>query len=474
MLPWNQRRLRFFTGCAAFLLATANISVSLAQPETVPDPSVPPPAADATTPPLYIPATPAAQRTQATSTSQQTSAATIVSDSSQPETGGALSAGGGPTPVVGPGAAPETTLGSDISSAALSKKLPFRVTATLGEIYNNNIFSRVQKEGDFITKLAVTGEYRTGDLKATDGNYFDFVYTPSLHLYARHSHETGVDQNVDAFYGHHWTKLTLSLEQIYQKTQETDASIGGLVTADKFTTVAQAKFIYSPNLDIILTGRQDIIDYDQPAYTDTKEWSGTLYALYHVDPKLAVGFGPRIGYLNIDMSPNETYQQFLARLFYDPTEKLHFQGTAGAEDRQYQTVGRSDTLEPVFELDGVYLPNPSTTLTLNTSRRFEPSYNVLGQDYIATNVSVSAKQRFFQAYFLALTAGYENDEYQNVTPMPGAQREDDYFYLQPSLTWAANGWLKVSAFDRYAEDNSNFDIFTYDTNQVGVSISATY
>ena len=110
---------------------------------------------------------------------------------------------------------------------------------------------------------------------------------------------------------------------------------------------------------------------------------------------------------------------------------------------------------------------PAATLT--------PAYNILGLDYIATNVFVTGTQRFFDAYYVALSAGYENDQYRAVNGNAfGANREDNYFFLQPSLTWKANGWLKVAAFDRYEEDNSNFDEFTYDTNQVGLSVSATY
>jgi hypothetical protein len=465
------------TGCAPFIVAAGNLFLAIAplaaQTEAVPDPSAPP----ADTPPLpaaTVQATPAATPAQATPLSQQVSAATVVSDSSQAANGGVLTSGVGPTPQAGPGAAPQSDLGSQISSAALSRKLPFRVTATLGEVYNNNIFYQTQKQGDFITRLAVRGEYQVGDLTATDGNYFDLVYSPGLHIYERHSHETGVDQYADALYGHHWTKLTLTLEQSYRKTQETDASVGGLVTANAYQTILMAKYIYSPSVDVIATAKQQFTNYDQPDYSDSKEWSGTIYALYHIDPKLSVGFGPRIGYLNIDRAPDETYQQFLARLLYDPSSKMHFEGAVGVEDRQYQSVGRKDTIEPVFEMSGSYLPDPSTVIILSSSRQFQPAYNFIGQDYIATNVNLTATQRFFDAYYLGVAAGFENDDYQNVSYEPGPTREDNYFYVQPSLTWKANGWLKVAAFDRYAEDSSNFDIFTYDSNQVGVSISATY
>ena len=307
--------------------------------------------------------------------------------------------GAGPTPNAGPGAAPQSDLGSQITSASLNRKLPLRITATLGEVYNNNIFSRTQKEGDFITRVAVRGDYQIGDLTATDGNYFNLVYAPSLHVYARHSHETGVDQYADALYGHRWTKLTLTLEQSYHKTQETDASVGAAGHGGCIRSPCSRRTISIRPASISWpSGGRIFTNYNEPDYTDSKEWVGSLYALYHIDPKISVGFGPNFGYLNLETAPNETYQQFLARVIYDPTSKIHVEGTAGAEDRQYQTNQRSDTLEPIFEISGSYVPNPSTTLGMNAARQFRPSYNVIGQDYIATNVFLSAKQRFFEAY----------------------------------------------------------------------------
>jgi hypothetical protein len=156
MLFSNHRHPRFFTGYAAFLVAIWNFSCAIAplaaQTEAVPDPSAPP--SDTTTAPA-LPAKPV------TPTPPQTSAATVVSDSSTPAENGAFSSPTGSAPNLGPGAPVASTLGSQLSSSALSQKLPFRITASIGETYNNNIFSQKNRQGDFITHLSIRGEYRT-------------------------------------------------------------------------------------------------------------------------------------------------------------------------------------------------------------------------------------------------------------------------------------------------------------------------
>jgi hypothetical protein len=480
MQPRNRRHLRFSIGCARFafrfgyiasLVNLVCLNVTAQTPDAVNAPAPVAPVVPTAPVPEELPAAPAPP----TAPGSPNSAATVVDSNLTASESGALPAGAGPTPVSGPGSSPASGLGERLGSAVTATKLPFRLTATLGEIYKNNIFGQPHKVDDFITRLGVTGEVRLGDLQATDGNYFDALYNPTLHLYAKHSGETGVDQDVDVFYGHHWTRLTLSLEQIYTKTQETDASIGGLVTGQVFSTIAKAKFDYSARLDLVASVKQQFTSYDQANYTDSKEWTGDLYALYHVDPKLSLGIGPRFGYLAIDRAPDETFQQIRARAAYVVSDRLNFQGAVGGEYREYQTDARSNTIEPIFEFSGVYLPQPSTSLSVNAARRFTPSYNFIGQDYIATNVYFTGTQRFFRDYYLGVSAGYENDDYQFVAAAAaGPTREDNYFYIQPSVRWRPIGWLEVAAFDKYEQDSSNFNAFTYDTNQVGVSCSATY
>jgi hypothetical protein len=419
-----------------------------------------------TTPPAAQPAVPI------------NSAATVVSDSNlTPTQLSALSPSAGVTPVSGPGAAPTSNLGDNLNSATTAA-LPFRITATLSETYNNNIFSTQHKTDDFITRVSATGELQLGALQRDqvqleDVNYFDAIYTPTLRIYAGHPHENGVDQDVDVIFAHRWTKLTLSLEQAYTSLQTTNASVGGLVTADTYRTEFNAIYVYSPKIDLNAEALQEFTDYDNPDYTDSKEWAGGFSALYHFDPKFALGFGPRFGYLDLHEAPAETYQQGLVRAVYDYSDKLKFKADAGVEYRQYQTYQRSSTLEPIFALAGVYQPSDSTYLSLNAARRFTPSYGLLNNDYIATSVYMGATQRVFDIYYLGLKAGYENDDY-SFESGGGMTRDDDYYYVQPTVTWRPNGWLQVEAFDRYEEDSSNFTFFSYDTNQVGVSCSATY
>ncbi len=404
------------------------------------------------------------------------SAATVSSESAVSAAAtSAYSSAAGPAPVLGPGSGLTPVLGDNLGSAYANERIPFRVTAALGEAYSDNIFAVPKKTYDYITRLSVRGEYQTGNLLNVDGNYFDFLYYPALHLYALHPHENGVDQDVDALYAHHFSRLTLSLEQIYTSIQTTNASVGGLVTADDYTTHAIAKFDYSDKLEFDASFRQEIVNYDVPGYTNSRNWGGEFYGLYHLDDKLSFGLGPRFGYLLLKDAPDEHYQQFVARVIYVPNAKLTAQAVGGVEDREYQAAGRSDTVSPIFEFMANYLPDPSTNITLNAAHHFQASYSFAGENYLVTNVNLQATQRFFRHYYVGLTAGYENDDYQYAAgATAGPDREDNFYYFQPTLSWKPNAAMFVTVFDKYEEDDSNIAIFAYDANQLGVTFSATY
>jgi hypothetical protein len=370
---------------------------------------------------------------------------------------------------------PETAINPGTSSSFGNSKLPFHITASLGEVYDDNIYIQPHKVSDEITNISVRAEARFGDGQASDSNYFDASYQPSYLVYAEHSHDDALDHNVDVYYQHRFTRLTLSLEQTFNRDQSTDAAVGNLSTANIFNTLAKADYLYSDRLDLTAAFSENVTNYVTAGYTSSDESVGDLYFLYKYDPKLSIGIGPRFGFLDVQEAPNQTYQQLLVRVNYDYSGKLSFKMAAGGEYREYEGNAHGDTLSPVFELSGTYMPDPSTILTLAGSRHYVPSYDFFGQDYISTSVTLSASQRFFQKFYLKLAVGYENDEYQfDAQGLTGPSREDDYVFVNPGLDWRPNGWLVASAFYRFQTDMSSFAAYTFNDNQVGVSLSVSY
>jgi hypothetical protein len=418
------------------------------------------------------PVAPGAPNSPAISGQAQPSAASSSTTSTGPSLEGtSASAGISAAPISGPGATTPGTTGGAFHGGPI----PFHVTVSIGESYDDNIFIQPNKVSDFITSISLKAEFQYGTREGADTNFLELYYQPTGEIYEQHSKEDSLNHNVDLFYQHRFSKLTLDLEQSYVHAQSSNAAIGNLITSDVYNTIASANYAYSDKFDVRGTFTQNFTDFQNPGYTSSREWDGDLYFLYHLDDRLSIGIGPRFGFLDVQEAPNQTFQQLLGHLTYVYSDKLNFAVAGGAEYREYENDVRSNTLSPVFELSGTYRPSQFTSVTLSGARHYMPSYNFIGQDYISTNVGLSVSQQFYQKFSLGLSVGFENDDYEAAGPSNVATtREDNYFYTSPTVAWHPNDWLVVNAYYRYQRDDSSFDAYSFNDNQVGISLSATY
>lgn len=370
---------------------------------------------------------------------------------------------------------PTTSTSTGNAPAWQGGHLPFLVSVSLSEVYDDNIFIQPKKTSDEITQINLRGEYRIGDRAASDGNFLDVFYSPAFDLYANQSNQDSFNQLVGVLYQHRFSKLDLGLEQDYSKQSSTSAAAGTLVTSDIYTTTGTADYAYSDRLSLTGNVTQTVTGYEATGFSSSNEWVGNTYFLYKLDSKLSVGLGPAVGFLDIGAAPNQTFEQILGHVDYRYSRKLSFSLSAGAEDRQYQGSATGDKISPVFTLAGTYHPFIDTTLTLSGSRSYQPSYNTPGQDYLDTNVSLTASQLFLQKFTYNLGLGYENDGYEAAgIVLTGPTRSDDYFYATTSVGWNPNKWMMTSIFYKYQKDDSNLAAATFDDNQVGLSLSLSY
>jgi hypothetical protein len=75
---------------------------------------------------------------------------------------------------------------------------------------------------------------------------------------------------------------------------------------------------------------------------------------------------------------------------------------------------------------------------------------------------------------LGLGAGYENANYFAADNDINATRDDDYWFIEPSLDVLIARWLSAGVYYLHREDNSNLDFFSFDDNQVGVRATVRF
>jgi hypothetical protein len=155
------------------------------------------------------------------------------------------------------------------------------------------------------------------------------------------------------------------------------------------------------------------------------------------------------------------------------TEKLEANATGGVELREFDS-DRSDKLGGVFGVGLVYRPVVRTTLNLNANREENNSSVFAGLNYVANSIVGSIRQELRQDLFLTAAGGYVNSDYSGAAPGVTTSREDNYYFIRPSLDAILGEHWKTGIFLQYRENDSNVTGLGFDNFQAGMQASYTF
>jgi Putative beta-barrel porin 2 len=366
------------------------------------------------------------------------------------------------------------------------RRFHYGLLFTVRGVWDDNIFiSHTDKKSDYYFAIEPQVTLGFGDMQGRSTSYLRLDYMPSAILFVNHSDEDAFNQLIHLEGGYSTGRLRLSLFQDIALLQSanlnsfidttglwanTDASAPTRVNI--FNTHLTAAYDLTGKL--FLQGEFDSYTYFYPFNISDYTVSGGLYLYYNWLPKLSVGVGGTFGYNWVDdPTPNQTFEQVNARLNYQATAKLGLYASAGCEFRQFD--GHRDTYTtPVFEVGLTHHPFEGTNITLAAGRRIYNSGFLPGQDFANTYVVGRFQQRLFYRFYFGLGAGYENSNYFAATNNISATRDDDYWFVEPSLDVLITRWLSAGAYYLHREDNSNIDFFSFDDNQVGVRATVRF
>src|SRR5262245_30048029 len=366
------------------------------------------------------------------------------------------------------------------------RRFHYGLLFTVRGVWDDNIFlSHTDKTADYYFAIEPQLTLGFGDIEGRSRSYLRLDYMPSGILFVNHSDEDAFNQLIRLEGGYSTGRLRLSLTQDVALLQSanlnsfidttglwanTDAS--GPTRLNIFTTRARAEYDLTGKLS--LQGELDSYTYFYPNNISDYTLSGGLYLYYRWLPKVSVGVGGTFGYNWVDdPTPNQSFEQVNGRLNYEVTAKLGLYASAGAEFRQFDG-NRSTYTTPVFEVGLTYYPFDGSTFTLAAGRRIYNSGFEPGQDFTDTYVVGRFQQRLFHRLYLGLGAGYENADYFAAVRNLDAPRNDNYWFIEPSLDVLITRWLSAGVYYLHREDNSNVDFFSFDDNQVGWRVTVRF
>ena len=370
--------------------------------------------------------------------------------------------------------------------SAETRRFHYQLSLTVRGVWDDNIFlNHTNKVSDYYFAIEPVITIGLGDIAGRSRSYLRLDYMPSAILFVDHSDQDAFNQYLHLEGGYSSGRLTLSLSEDIAILESANLNsfydtTGLWANTDASAPTRLNVFYTRLRADYQLTGKMFLqAEFDSPTYFYPNNISnytiaGGLYLYYNWLPKLSVGIGGTFGYTWVDEpSTNQTFEQINLRLNYEVTAKLALYASAGVEFRQFD--GNRDTYDsPVFEVGAAYHPFSGTFISLAAGRIIYPSGYVSNQDFGATYVAARFQQRLFHRLYLGLGAGYEHSNYFATDRDVNATRDDDYWFIEPSLDVLITRWLSAGVYYLHREDSSNEDFFSWEDNQVGVRATVRF
>jgi hypothetical protein len=312
---------------------------------------------------------------------------------------------------------------------------------------------------------------RTGEEDLPRREYAFISYTPDAVFFREYDDENAVNHDVRLAARRERETWNTQGEFRFQRVTDADIEFGRRLRQSYYTANGQGEMALTGKV----FGGAGLRGYrsEYSGGNSSTDFRGNTYFDYQVAPKTRIGLGVVAGYLMVGNGADQTYQQPLAQIKYQPTAKLSFMGQAGEEFRQYDS-DVSDRSRFVFALTGDYEATDATVFNISARRETVSSAQYSGENIVATYYQGGVRQRFMQRIYVSLLGGFVRNQYENNDNVPNPTalgRRDDFFFYRAtsSFDFTRRGTLELSYEHR--ENDSTHRNFDFDQNVVGLAAS---
>ena len=361
-----------------------------------------------------------------------------------------------------------------------------RPHAELKAYYDSNLTLADQREEeDFIWRISPGIEFGVGEFRGEKGNYVTLDYTMTGSIYTKYSDYNALDHDVAMRSGWRTAKFTANLLQSYTTSNGKQVESGSFVDQEVYLTGLALKYDVSDKTFAELNGRQSLVNSDSiirdgadVQLTSVNEWAVEGWFNYKFSEKVSIGAGPTVGWRDLHDhaepdtvagidSPNQTFEQLLVKGSYLLSDKLAFVGASGLMFSQFQG-DEDEGPNLVLELGGTWKAQQNTQVSLDVYRRDQVSYSIVSENYFATGFRATLQHQFREKYFFTLQGGYENLDFYGTADAVESNRNDDYFWLSPVVSFQADDHTTVGVFYQFRDRNSDELGFDFVNHQAGL------
>jgi hypothetical protein len=344
-------------------------------------------------------------------------------------------------------------------------------------LWDSNIYiTKTNPIASMMTSAGAGASLEYGDYRAKTKNFLRLNYYGEYTFYSAASQENSLGQFLNAEAQFAWNKLTTRYRSSAVYINGPSRDTGNFIKGTYLQNALDFVYQYSPKTTLNYTLSQKGSLY-QSGLLNNEFYEARFSPMYQVSPKIQLGPQAIVGVNTADESPNQTYQALKANMNYILTGKVNVQAGVGFLINEYASGGSAALGTSIFDLGANYTPNADTDINLVTYRNLNNSASLVGQDYIATGITLGARRTIFLRWQPTLQLGYENDQYVGNTPSITSGRVDNYYFLTPGLTYnfLKDNRLSLRVFYTIRENVSNQEqSYGWLDSQVGVQLKTSF
>lgn len=337
--------------------------------------------------------------------------------------------------------------------------------------YDDNItFTSRAPLKDVIFNVTPGLTISTGDYYVREDSFLIVDYAPNFQFFRRYNQNNAINQQADVTGQYHFRKLTFGLTHRFEKVTEGVVDAGSRVERTVNTTELKTNYRLAKKTTLDVDLKQTLTTYP---LISSKQWENDDFINYEVLRRVKLGVGGKLGYLQIQNQPHQTFEQALLRVQYNLSGKTELTASCGPEWRQFGN-GQSRNWEPVATLAFSYVPQDTTRLAVSISRSEEVSISLLGQNYSATSAGLRLFQKVFTKGVITVGGGYQWLGFHGTGLVAPVDRNDQFWNAVAGFDWNFNRHWTVGLLFQHREDVSSLSQFGFKNNQVSVQASARY
>jgi hypothetical protein len=293
-------------------------------------------------------------------------------------------------------------------------------------------------------------------------------YSPEFRWFTQENMDDIINHNLSMALGINGARSRMFVNGAYTRNEGGNVEVGNLITADTFTFQLGGSYDVSPKTTIGAAINTTIAEYE--SFNSFGNYGISTFVDYAITPKTRLGLGVGYDHLQQDNNRDANAVNVNLRLNWAATAKTGVSGSIGVEKREYSG---GDSITALIGRFGVYYnPTEKVALQLSAYRNATPSIGTANAMFYSTGVAFTGSFQVATRVSTNLSVGFENAQYES-TGGGITSREDDYFFIRPSLTYFISTHLSTSLFYQFTNNDSTAGN-DFDRNQVGVSLTLAY